>query len=95
MKQPLPARIIDVTLSVVAIAFICALVLGGCTDAGMKQYTTIGSPGHIKCYSGTLLIYEGDSTGKISTEHQSDGWYFEDAATHKLVRVSGACVIVN
>ena len=98
MKQSMPVRIIDGVLSLVAIVAIGLIVLGslsGCTDGGMKQYTTIGSSGHIKCYSGALLIYEGDSTGKIATEHQSDGWYFEDAATHKLVRVSGACVIVN
>lgn len=83
------------------ILFTCVLLavviaaVSGCTDGDVKQYTTLGSAAHIRCYSGALLIYEGDSTGKIASEHQSDGWFFEDAATHKLVRVSGACVIIN
>lgn len=76
-------------------ALIVVLFLFGCSDAHVKQWTTIGSAGSITCYSGGKVIYDGKSTGKISTESQSDGWYFEDAATHKLVRVSGDCVIVN
>ena len=66
-----------------------------CTNAWMAQVTSLGSPGHIICYSGGKVIYEGDSTGKISTESQSDGWFFQEQGTNKLVRVSGACVIKN
>ena len=57
--------------------------------------SALGSSGHITCYSGGKIIYDGESTGKISTDHHSDGWYFEDAATKSLVRVSGQCVIKN
>lgn len=67
----------------------------GCSDAATKQWTTIGSPADIRCYSGGVEIYKGKSTGKVSTEQHSDGWYFEDSATHKLIRVSGDCVIEN
>lgn len=75
---------------------ILALVgLASCSDASISQFATIGSPGHIRCYSGGTIIYEGDSTGKIKTEQQSDGWYFKDAKTGKLVRVSGDCLIEN
>jgi hypothetical protein len=72
-----------------------AIATAGCTDAKVSKWTSIGSPGHIKCYSGTLLIYDGVSTGKISTEKGSDGWFFKDSKTGKLVRVSSACVIEN
>jgi len=71
------------------------VALTGCTNAEMSQYTSLGSPGEITCYSGNIVIYQGKSTGKILTEKGSDGWYFEDAATRRLVRVSGACVIKN
>jgi hypothetical protein len=71
------------------------LMLVGCTDAKLKQLTTLGSPGEIKCYSGGKEIYTGKSTGKIATEQGSDGWYFQEAGTNQLVRVSGDCVIRN
>lgn len=77
------------------IAVVVALTLTACTDAKMKQLTTLGEPGEIVCYSGTLEIYKGKSTGKISTEQGSDGWYFQESGTGKLIRVSGACVIRN
>lgn len=76
-------------------ALTVAFALTACTDAKMKQFTTIGDAGEIVCYSGGKEIYKGKSTGKISTEGGSDGWFFEDAETHKLVRVSGDCVIKN
>ena len=71
------------------------MLLIACTDTEIAQLTAIGEPGHITCYSGGQVIFEGDSTGKIATEEQSDGWKFMDAATGHLVRVSGDCVVRN
>jgi len=64
---------------IIALAALVALV--GCTDTDMASFGALGRPGHITCYSGTLQIYDGTSTGKIQTVSQSDGWEFEDAAT--------------
>ncbi len=77
----------------IASAAAIAIALGGCTNADIAQLTALGSPASITCYSGGKVIYKGMSTGKIATESQSDGWYFQDASTHELVRVSGQCVI--
>ena len=71
------------------------MLLIACSDTDIAQLTAIGEPGHITCYSGGQVIFEGDSTGKIATEEQSDGWKFMDAATGRLVRVSGDCLIRN
>lgn len=71
------------------------LLLVGCTNAEMAQYTALGSSAHVLCYSGGKLIYDGYSSGKVLTEKQSDGWYFEDNKTGKLIRVSADCVIEN
>ena len=71
------------------------MLLIACTDTEIAQLTAIGEPGHITCYSGGQVIFEGDSTGKIATEEQSDGWKFMDAATGRLIRVSGDCLIRN
>lgn len=91
-------------------AFMISAVAGllglasACTDAEMAQFSALGAEGHIICYSGGQRIYEGIASGKISTESQSDGWYFNEKeeifpkeikdANH-LVRVSGACLILN
>lgn len=78
---------------ILCLLFVVLLI--GCTDATVKQLTTLGSSGTITCYSGGKLIYEGQSTGKITTEQGSDGWYFEEKGSGKLIRVSGDCVIKN
>lgn len=74
---------------------VLVMTLYGCTDASRAQLGSLGNPGTIECYSGGKAIYIGKSTGKIATEQGSDGWYFNDAATDRLVRVSGDCVIKN
>lgn len=71
------------------------LLMSGCTDAGWQKVVALGDPGTIICYSGGKEIFNGTSTGKISTETESDGWFFKDAETGKLIRISGDCVIRN
>jgi len=68
-------------------------ILTGCSNADRALWTALGSPGDIICYSGGREIYRATSTGKISTD--SNGWYFRESATNKLVRVSADCVITN
>lgn len=77
------------------IVCLVSFMMVGCTDARLKQYATIGDPAKITCYSGGKIIYEGTSTGKVHSEETSDGWYFVDSDTNKLIRVSGDCLIVN
>jgi len=74
---------------------ILLLVFSGCTNADWAQWGALGSSGHIVCFSGGQKIYEGDSTGKISTEHNSDGWYFQEKGSGSLIRISGTCIIRN
>lgn len=81
-----------ITLSILLLS---VAVLSGCTDADMKKVSAFGEPGEIVCYSGGKEFYRARSTGKIQTEAQSDGWYFEEQGTGKLVRVSGTCIIRN
>jgi hypothetical protein len=71
------------------------LLLAGCSDAEMAQWEAMGTGGHIACYSGGVVIYEGDATGKILSEQGSDGWFFAPTKGASLVRVSGDCVITN
>ena len=76
------------------VLIIIGILAVGC-EANIAQYTSLGSDGNIKCFSGGVVIYDGKSIGKIQTEERSDGWFFVDSQTHKLIRVSGDCVIQN
>lgn len=71
------------------------LTLLACSDTDIAHMKSMGESGHITCFSGGQIIYEGDSTGKIATVEKSDGWEFMDAKTDRLVRVSGDCLIRN
>ena len=76
------------------IALICLVFLGiGCTDARWGKFTALGNPASVLCYSGGKLIYSGKSTGKVVSEASSDGYFFRDAKSGKVMEVSGNCVI--
>lgn len=76
--------------------FVVALFLCGCTTAQRAQIGAVGGSQHVKLYSqcGTV-IQEWDSDGVVHTEEASDGWYFADKTTGKLVRLSGTVVITQ
>jgi hypothetical protein len=76
------------------IAIAALVFLAGCTDAFIGKIQALGGEGHVRCWSGTLPIYDGFSTGKIHNSAQSDGYYFIDRKTQKLTEVTGNCVIV-
>ena len=67
--------------------------LWGCTDAQMAKFGGLGNEAKVKCWSGGHVIYEGTSTGKVQSEANSDGYFFKDKASGKLMEVSGDCVI--
>ena len=67
------------------------VVLVSCTDAGMAKVTSLGNKAHVTCWSGSVKIYEGRSTGKVANEDNSDGYFFVDSIGP--VGVSGNCVI--
>lgn len=71
------------------------MLLIACSDTDIASFKALGDPGHITCYSGGQVIYDGDSTGKIATVEKSDGWEFMDSKSDRLVRVSGDCVVRN
>lgn len=73
--------------------FIIALLLVGCTDAGMGKFTALGNKATVMCWSGDTVIFNGRSTGKVRTEENSDGYFFVDSASKQTVEVSGNCVI--
>lgn len=71
----------------IVIALLCSTL--GCMDADVSQITSIGSPHKVTLWSGGQAAKVWHSTGKVKTEQETDGWFFTDKATGKLVRVSG------
>ena len=72
---------------------IALLGLLGCSRAQRTAITVIGCKHRITLYSGTMAVRTWVSSGTIENEEKSDGYYFQDDATRKLVRVSGSIVI--
>ncbi len=72
---------------------IVALGLTGCTDSFWGKISSYGGSANVICYSGTKLIYEGNSTGKVANSNSSDGYYFVDSSDNLLKEVSGNCVV--
>ncbi len=75
------------------IVLLSILLLAGCKDSEMSQLSALGSKHKITVYSGGVAVKVYHSTGSVSNEANSDGWYFEDADTKKLVEVAGTLVI--
>ena len=84
-----------------------AILFTGCTDAMFSKFTTLGSKAEVKCYSGSRLIFWGVSTGKVSNEESSDGffarwrvkevagqWDQVDVGQTLPASVSGNCIII-
>lgn len=75
-----------------SVAFLC-LTLCGCKDATMAQWKSSGCRHKVTVYSGGVAVRIFHSTGNVSNQANSDGYYFEDVETKKLVEVSGTVVI--
>lgn len=78
----------------ITLAIMFTVALGACSDAKRQAFGALGKPRKVTVYPAN-----GDSarvwitTGKLVNEDNSDGFYFEDAATGKLVEVYGQAVV--
>jgi len=76
--------------------FICALLLTtSCTDAELEKLQSLGNEHRVQLYSGGKLVKEWCSTGKVSSQVESDGYYFKDKECDCIVLVSGDVVITT
>jgi len=75
------------------LVIIALLGLLGCSRAQRANILAIGSKHRITLYSGSSAVRSWVSSGAIENEEKSDGYYFQDDATGKLIRVSGSIVI--
>jgi len=69
------------------------LLFCGCTSATRQKIASLGEPHKIEMYSGGVKVREWESTGYVRSEENSDGYFFTDRKTGKLVKVIGDVVI--
>jgi hypothetical protein len=72
---------------------VCCLMFSGCMSAQRSQLLGIAKDYKVTLYSGGTAVKEYVSSGKVLTEQQSDGYFFTDKSTGKLIRLSGTMVI--
>jgi hypothetical protein len=71
---------------------IMAMALTSCTDATMSKMGGYGDTFTVKVLGpDTIITYH--STGKVISEENSDGYYFTNRETGKLIEVSGNIII--
>lgn len=81
---------------VILFVVVILLSVSGCTDAAReKVLNNWGKEFTVEMYSGGILVRTWTSSGKVASESGSDGYFFKDKATGKLVEVSGDIVITN
>ena len=87
----------NVRLSTMAALFI-AIVMGStsCTDAQRSKIGGLGNEFKVEMINcdGTVAR-SWISSGKVSSESNSDGYYFKDKETGKLIEVTGRLVITK
>jgi hypothetical protein len=74
---------------------IAALSIISCNDATMAKMGGYGDKFKVEMYSGGQKVREWISSGKVLSEEKSDGYYFNDMNTGKLIEVSGDVVITK
>ena len=79
----------------IAVSILTALTAVSCASAQRAKVSGLGSEHRIEMYSGGVKVREWTSTGKLSSEEKSDGYYFECKATGKLIEVCGDVVVTQ
>ena len=71
---------------------VLVITFASCTDASRAKLGGYGDTYTIKVIAyDTVITYK--SSGKVLSEGNSDGYYFNDATTGKLIEVSGTVII--
>ena len=71
-----------------------ASILFTSCNSTIAKFGAINQPHIIALYGNNgVLIQQWESVGRVSNSESSDGWYFMDAKTGKLVEVSGTIII--
>lgn len=81
---------------ILVLSILVILSFTSCTDATMSKFGGLGDEFKIEMLNcdGTVAR-KWISTGKVQSEANSDGYYFKDKTTGKLIEVTGRLVITK
>ena len=83
-------------IRVVAMLLAIALATASCTDAARSKIGGYGDSFKIEMLNcDGSVAREWISTGKVLSEESSDGYYFKDKETGKLIEVTGRLIITK
>jgi len=72
------------------------LLVTSCKDSRKAQWDALGKRHQVTLYSGTgKFMGRWISTGNVSNEAQSDGWFFMDEKTMRLRELSGGIIDIQ
>lgn len=71
------------------------LTIFGCTDATFSKWRNLNSSAKITCISGGKVVLDTESTGKVQSEKNSDGYYFVEKSTNDSLEVSCETIIIR
>ena len=76
---------------------ILVIALVSCTDAETARWGGYGQDFKIEMLSSATgqVIKTYHSSGKVSSEANSDGYYFMDRETNKLTEIAGGIIIIT
>lgn len=71
-------------------------ILNSCTDSRKSKVFGLGKEYRIELINcDGSITHSWISTGKVQSESSSDGYYFTDKTTKKLIEVSGTVIITE
>ena len=66
----------------------------GCSDAEMASFGALGDEAQVTCYSGSKVIFQDTSTGKVA-QLDGDGITFKSKSTGAYVRAFADCIVIS
>jgi len=84
------------TKIILTLGLLSLLILNSCTESSRSKLLGYGEEYKIELVNcdGTIT-HSWTSTGKVKSESESDGYYFKDKVTERLVEVSGTLIITE
>ena len=75
---------------------IVALTINFCTDASLSKLGGYGSEFKVEMVNcDGSISHTWVSSGKVQSEDNSDGYYFNDKKTGKLIEITGRLIITK
>ena len=83
------------SIALTSLAITALFSFASCTDATRAKIGGYGDEHKVEMYSGGVKVREWTSSGKVKSEENSDGYFFNDKDTGKLIEVAGDVVIIR